>query len=130
MAGISFAKTVSDCELLKDALEPHLTDMPHLAGERDELVAFLTEVKSLNARQKAGPGPPEPGCLADPWQARFQKRKPSRVRHHAAPQVAPEEDRRGADRQARSDRARDSRSAVANRMAIPWGGPWPPLFLM
>jgi hypothetical protein len=52
MAGISFAKTVSDCELLKDALEPHLTDMPHLTGERDELVAFLTEVKSLNARQK------------------------------------------------------------------------------
>lgn len=52
MAGISFAKTVSDCELLKDALEPHLTDMPHLAGEHSELVAFLTEVKSLNARQK------------------------------------------------------------------------------
>ncbi|HEV2851676.1 MAG TPA: hypothetical protein VHC97_02620 [Thermoanaerobaculia bacterium] len=52
MAGISFAKTVSDCELMKDALEPHLTEMPHLAEEHGELAAFLAEVKSLNARQK------------------------------------------------------------------------------
>ena len=52
MAGVSFAKTVSDCELMKDALEPHLTEMPHLASEHGELTAFLGEVKSLNARQK------------------------------------------------------------------------------
>lgn len=52
MAGISFAKTVSDCELMKDALEPHLTEMPHLATEHAELMAFLTDVKSLNTRQK------------------------------------------------------------------------------
>lgn len=52
MAGISFAKTVSDCELMKDALDPHLAEMPHLATEHGELTAFLTEVKSLNARQK------------------------------------------------------------------------------
>jgi hypothetical protein len=51
MAGISFAKTVADCELLMRALEPLLAGMPHLSGEHAELGEFLDEVKILNLRQ-------------------------------------------------------------------------------
>lgn len=51
MAGIAFAKTVADCELLMKALEPLLGEMPHLSGEHAELEAFLDEVKALNLRQ-------------------------------------------------------------------------------
>jgi chromosome segregation ATPase len=52
MAGSSFQKVVSDCELLKDALVPLLGEMPHLNAENTELEAFLNEVKSLRTRQK------------------------------------------------------------------------------
>lgn len=52
MAGITFAKVVTDCELVKASLEPLLTEMPHLAPEHTELVSFLDDVRSLNARQK------------------------------------------------------------------------------
>jgi hypothetical protein len=51
MPGITFAKTVATCELLKSALEPLLEQMPHLAAEHTELEAFLDEVKTLNVRQ-------------------------------------------------------------------------------
>lgn len=51
MPGITFAKTVATCELLKSALEPLLEQMPHLAGEHKELEAFLNEVKNLTVRQ-------------------------------------------------------------------------------
>jgi hypothetical protein len=51
MAGITFAKTVTDCELLMQALEPLLAGMPHLSGEHAELASFLDEVKTLNVRQ-------------------------------------------------------------------------------
>ena len=51
MAGIAFAKTVADCELLMKALEPLLEGMPHLSGEHTELASFLDEVKTLNLRQ-------------------------------------------------------------------------------
>lgn len=52
MAGISFAKTVSDCELLKTALDPLLGEMPHLTPENAELEAFLNDVKALRTRQE------------------------------------------------------------------------------
>jgi hypothetical protein len=52
MAGVSFPKIVTDCELLKNSLEPLLAEMSHLNGENAELDAFLSEVKSLNQRQK------------------------------------------------------------------------------
>jgi predicted AAA+ superfamily ATPase len=52
MAGISFAKTVADCELLKTALEPMLQDLPHLTPEHAELETFLSGIKAMNARQK------------------------------------------------------------------------------
>jgi chromosome segregation ATPase len=52
MAGLAFARTVSDCELLKGALEPLLGELPHLNAENAELETFLSEVKSLNQRQQ------------------------------------------------------------------------------
>lgn len=51
MAGITFQKIVTDCELLNDALEPLLGEMPHLTGEHAELETFLNDVKALLARQ-------------------------------------------------------------------------------
>ncbi|HEX9943145.1 MAG TPA: hypothetical protein VGG03_14085 [Thermoanaerobaculia bacterium] len=52
MAGISFAKTVADCELIKTGVEQLLPEMPHLAPEHAELETFLNEVQALNARQQ------------------------------------------------------------------------------
>ena len=52
MAGGSYEKIVSDCELVKDALESLLGEMPHLNAENTELEAFLSEIKSLRTRQK------------------------------------------------------------------------------
>jgi hypothetical protein len=52
MAGKVFAKTVTDCELLKGALEPLLGEFPHLNAENAELETFLSEVKSLKQRQE------------------------------------------------------------------------------
>src|SRR5918992_1326434 len=52
MPSLTFEKVVSDCELLKGALEPLLGDMPHLNGENTKLEAFLSEVKSLRQQQK------------------------------------------------------------------------------
>ena len=52
MAGIAFAKTVADCELLKTTVESLLTEMPHLAPEHAELVAFVNDVHALNTRQQ------------------------------------------------------------------------------
>jgi hypothetical protein len=52
MPSLTFEKVVSDCELLKDALEPLLGEMPHLNGENTELEAFLGDVKSLRKQQQ------------------------------------------------------------------------------
>jgi hypothetical protein len=52
MARSSFEKVVTECELVKAALESLLTDMPHLTQEHADLSAFLVDVKSLNTRQK------------------------------------------------------------------------------
>ena len=52
MPTLTFEKVVSDCELLKGALEPLLGEMPHLNGENTELEAFLSEVKALRRQQK------------------------------------------------------------------------------
>ncbi|HYO11786.1 MAG TPA: hypothetical protein VE685_01155 [Thermoanaerobaculia bacterium] len=52
MPGISFARTVSDCELMKAALEPLLGEMPHLAAEHEELGAFLDHVRELGRQQE------------------------------------------------------------------------------
>ncbi len=52
MAGNSYEKIVSDCELLKEALVPLLGEVPHLNAENTELEAFLSEIKSLRTRQK------------------------------------------------------------------------------
>ena len=51
MAGISFAKIVANCELLRLNLEPLLAENPHLTPEHEELVAYLTDAKALLARQ-------------------------------------------------------------------------------
>jgi hypothetical protein len=51
MAGTTFAKVVTDCDLLKTSMEPLLTEMPHLAPEHTELVSFLDDARSLNTRQ-------------------------------------------------------------------------------
>lgn len=51
MPGLSFAKIVSNCELLRLNLEPLLAENPHLAPEHEELVEYLTEAKALLARQ-------------------------------------------------------------------------------
>lgn len=52
MPGISFARIVSDCELMKAALEPLLSEMPHLAAEHDELGAFLIRARDLGLQQE------------------------------------------------------------------------------
>lgn len=52
MPGISFARTTSDCELMKAALEPLLTEMPHLAAEHEELGTFLTRARDLGLQQE------------------------------------------------------------------------------
>jgi hypothetical protein len=52
MAGISFAKIVADCELLKTTLEPLLAEMQHLSPEHGELDSLLTEIRTLNTRQQ------------------------------------------------------------------------------
>lgn len=52
MPGISFARTVSDCELMKSALEPLLGEMPHLTPEHDELGTFLDHVRDLGRQQE------------------------------------------------------------------------------
>jgi hypothetical protein len=52
MPGISFARMTSDCELMKAALEPLLTEMPHLAAEHDELGTFLTRARDLGFQQE------------------------------------------------------------------------------
>ena len=52
MAGITFARLVTDCELLKTAVEAELPTLPHLAEEHAGLEAFLTEAKELLARQE------------------------------------------------------------------------------
>jgi hypothetical protein len=51
MAGISFAKVLADCELLRASLPALLEELPHLNAENSELEAFLNEIKSLNQRQ-------------------------------------------------------------------------------
>lgn len=52
MPGISFARTVSDCELMKSSLEPLLGEMPHLNAEHEELRAFLDHVRELGRQQE------------------------------------------------------------------------------
>ena len=52
MASNTFAKVVTDCDLLKASIEPLLTEMPHLTPEHTELVSFLADLRSLNTRQK------------------------------------------------------------------------------
>lgn len=52
MAGITFARLVTDCELLKTAVEAELPTLPHLAEEHAALEAFLAEAKGLLARQE------------------------------------------------------------------------------
>ena len=51
-SGITFAKVVTDCDLLKTSLEPLLTELPHLTPEHTELVSFLDDARSLNTRQQ------------------------------------------------------------------------------
>lgn len=51
MAGITFARIVANCDILRLNLEPMLAENPHLAPEHAELVAFLTDAKALQARQ-------------------------------------------------------------------------------
>lgn len=52
MAGISFAQTAADCQLMRAALEPLLGDMPHLNAEHAELGAFLDEIQNLVRQQE------------------------------------------------------------------------------
>jgi hypothetical protein len=52
MPGITFAKTMSDCQLMRSALEPLLKDMPHLQVEYDELGSFLDGSLGLIRQQE------------------------------------------------------------------------------
>lgn len=52
MAGISFAQTVADCQLMKSSLEPLLGEMPHLNTEHAELGVFLDEIQNLARQQE------------------------------------------------------------------------------
>jgi hypothetical protein len=53
MAGITFARLVTDCELLKSAVEAELPTLPHLTEEHSALEAFLAEARALLARQES-----------------------------------------------------------------------------
>lgn len=52
MPGISYARTVADCQLMVVALEGLLGDMPHLSTEHTALRAFLDEVQEIVRRQE------------------------------------------------------------------------------
>ena len=52
MPGITFARLVTDCELLKSAVEAELPTLPHLTEEHAALDSFLAEAKALLARQE------------------------------------------------------------------------------
>jgi hypothetical protein len=52
MAGVSSDKIIAECELLKDTIEPLLTEMPHLAPEHTELGSFLDNIRTLRTRQQ------------------------------------------------------------------------------
>ena len=51
MPGLSFAKLVANCEVVRLNLEPMLAENPLLAPRHDELVAYLEEAKAVLARQ-------------------------------------------------------------------------------
>lgn len=52
MAGISYARTVADCQLMVSALEALLGELPHLSPEHTELRAFLDEIRELARLQE------------------------------------------------------------------------------
>jgi len=51
MAGLSFARIVANCELVRLNLEPMLAQNPLLVPRHEELVAYLEEAKAVLARQ-------------------------------------------------------------------------------
>lgn len=51
MPGLSFARLVANCELVRLNLEPMLAENPLLAPKHAELVAYLEEAKGVLARQ-------------------------------------------------------------------------------
>jgi hypothetical protein len=51
MPGITFAKLVANCELLRLNMEPMLAQNPLLAPKHEELAAYLTQAKAVLARQ-------------------------------------------------------------------------------
>ena len=51
MAGITFAKIVANCELLRLNMEPMLAENPLLVPKHEELVAYLAQAKAVLARQ-------------------------------------------------------------------------------
>jgi hypothetical protein len=52
MANFMLAKLIADWELLNTALQPHLTNMPHLRDQAIELQGLITEAKGMDARQQ------------------------------------------------------------------------------
>jgi hypothetical protein len=44
---------IADWELLSTALEPHLSDMPHLKDQAAELAGFIAQAKEMDSRQQA-----------------------------------------------------------------------------
>jgi hypothetical protein len=52
MANITLAKLISDWELLNTALQPHLTEMPHLKDKATELEGLIAEAKGMDTKQQ------------------------------------------------------------------------------
>jgi len=52
MPGKSFAKIITNCELLSATLKPALPEMTHLQSESTELDEFITETKGLSNEQE------------------------------------------------------------------------------
>ncbi len=52
MANFTLAKLIADWELLNNALQPHLTDMPYLRDKATELSGLITEAKDMDTRQQ------------------------------------------------------------------------------
>jgi hypothetical protein len=52
MAGVAFSTIVADCKLMKTALDSLVQELPHLAPEHTELETFVTNIETLDVRQK------------------------------------------------------------------------------
>jgi hypothetical protein len=52
MPGLSFARIITDCELLSSNLTDYLTEFPHLEPDAEQLSGFINESRGLAGEQE------------------------------------------------------------------------------